>query len=113
MGTRIVHPVRIDFHGGESEFEKMACGKNPYDDDDDEFGNMDIINHRFSLAESMYGSAKEDSLYDDLNGHKIEERDLGSMSIKARILFFGQEYVRCCAHVVVCDSRDMLSLCCL
>ncbi|KAM0884602.1 hypothetical protein ACQ4PT_030854 [Festuca glaucescens] len=84
MGTRIVHPVEMDFHGGELEFAKMACRKYPYDDD---FDNMDIINNRFSLAESIYRRVKEDSLYDDLDGHKIEERDLSSMSIKAQMLW--------------------------
>jgi hypothetical protein len=39
------------------------------------------------LAESIYHGAKEDSLYDDLDGHKIEERDLSSMSIKAQMLW--------------------------
>jgi len=87
MGTRIVHPVGMDFHGGESEFEKMACRKYPYDDD---VGNMDIINHRFNLAESIYGSVIEDSLYDDLDGHKSKERDLSSMSIDAKILLLAK-----------------------
>jgi hypothetical protein len=90
MGTRIVHLVGIDFHGGESEFEKMACGKSPYGND---FGNMDINNHRFSLAECIFGRGKEDNLYDDLDGHKIEERDLSStsMSIKAQFLLLVKE----------------------
>ncbi|CAM0876504.1 unnamed protein product [Alopecurus aequalis] len=86
MGTRIVHPVGTDFHGGESKFEKVACRKNPDDDDFD----MDIINHRFDLADNIYGRVKEDDLYDDLDGHKIEERDLGSMSIRRKILFLAK-----------------------
>jgi hypothetical protein len=88
MGTRIVHPVGIDFHGGESEFEKMACRKSSYGND---FGNMDIINHRFNLAECMFGSVKEDSIYDDLDGHKIEERGLSSMSIEAQLFMLVKE----------------------
>ena len=87
MGIRIVHPVGIDFHGGESEFEKKACRKYPYDD---EFCSMDIIHHRFSMAERIYGSVKEDRLYDDLDGHKTKERDLSSMSIDAKILLFSK-----------------------
>ncbi|KAM0859872.1 hypothetical protein ACQ4PT_046909 [Festuca glaucescens] len=87
MGIRIVHPVGIDFHGGELEFEKMACRKYPYDDD---FGSMDIIHHRFSLAERIYGSVKEDRLYDDLDGHKTKVPDLRSMSMDAKILLFAK-----------------------
>ena len=80
-----MHPVGIDFHGGELAFEKAACRKKPHVDEDDD--DMDIINHRFALAESIYCSVKDDSLYDDLDGRKIEVRDLSSMTIEAKILF--------------------------
>jgi hypothetical protein len=48
---------------------------------------------RFSLAECIFGRGKEDSLYDDLDGHKIEERDPSStsMSIKAQFLLLVKE----------------------
>ncbi|VAI52585.1 unnamed protein product [Triticum turgidum subsp. durum] len=86
IGTRIVHPAGIDFHGRESEFEKMACGKDPRNGDyvppwrAPYYSNSQIINNRRGLAENVYGREKEDSLYDDLDEHKSV--DLGPMSIR-------------------------------
>ncbi|XBH75436.1 hypothetical protein VPH35_102195 [Triticum aestivum] len=90
IGTRIVHPVRIDFHGRESEFEKMACGKDPRNGENvppwraPYYSNSQIINNRRSFAENVYGRKKEDSLYDDLDEHKSV--DLGSISIRQLFL---------------------------
>ena len=85
-----MHPAGIDFHGRESEFEKMACGKDPRNGENvppwraPYYSNSQIINNRRSFAENVYGRKKEDSLYDDFDGHKSV--DLGSMSIR-QILF--------------------------
>uniref|UniRef100_M8CBU9 Uncharacterized protein n=1 Tax=Aegilops tauschii TaxID=37682 RepID=M8CBU9_AEGTA len=90
IGTRIVHPAGIDFHGRESEFEKMACGKDPRNGENvppwraPYYSNSQIINNRRSFAENVYGRKKEDSLYDDLDEHKSV--DLGSISIRQLFL---------------------------
>ncbi|XBI43006.1 hypothetical protein VPH35_107833 [Triticum aestivum] len=84
MGTRIVHPVGIHFHGRDMEFEKMACEKDPLRR---MYATLRIINQRTGIAESVHANVKEDSLYDGVDGQKSEyEIDRGSLSMQEYIL---------------------------
>ena len=84
MGTRIVHPVGIHFHGRDMEFEKMACEKDPLRR---MYATLRIINQRPGIAESVHVNVKVDSLYDGVDGQKSEyEIDRGSLSMQEYIL---------------------------
>ncbi|KAF7083778.1 hypothetical protein CFC21_087531 [Triticum aestivum] len=84
MGTRIVHPVGIHFTGRDSEFENMACEKDPLGC---VYATMRIINHRRGMAESVHVNVKEDSLYDGMDGHKSKyDIETGSLSMKEYVL---------------------------
>uniref|UniRef100_M8BAA2 Uncharacterized protein n=1 Tax=Aegilops tauschii TaxID=37682 RepID=M8BAA2_AEGTA len=67
MGTRIVHPVTIDFRGRDSEFEMLARQKDPCQREE---ATLRIINHRRLMAENVHCKEKEDILYDGVDGHK-------------------------------------------
>ncbi|CAL4911439.1 unnamed protein product [Urochloa decumbens] len=74
-GIRIVHPVGADFHGRELEFEKMVCGEDPCDNDLDPtqqpfYTKLAIINYRCLTTDTVRGTVKEDSLYDDVDEHR-------------------------------------------
>ncbi|KAF8657856.1 hypothetical protein HU200_059666 [Digitaria exilis] len=101
MGIRIVHPVGINFHGRELEFEKMACGEDTYGDDlvstltQPFYSNLKIISDRCLMADNVRGRVKEDSLYDDVDGQK-RERILSSKNISAADALF---LVPCSSYV--------------
>ncbi|KAG2595675.1 hypothetical protein PVAP13_5KG090100, partial [Panicum virgatum] len=67
MGIRIVHPVGIDFHGRELEFEKVVCGEDPCGENivpilrKPFYNNLDIVNNRTLIAEAV--EASKDSTF--------------------------------------------------
>ena len=88
-----MHPVGIDFHGRELEFEKVVCGEDPCGQNivpilrKPFYNNLDIVNNRTLIAEAVGHRVKEDSLYDGVDGHKSEyDIDMGSLSMKEYIL---------------------------
>lgn len=79
-----MHPVGIHFTGRDSEFENMACEKDPLGC---VYATMRIINHRRGMAESVHVNVKEDSLYDGMDGHKSKyDIETGSLSMKEYVL---------------------------
>lgn len=103
MGFRIVHPVGVDFHGREFEFEKVFSGEDchPYGGEvvctpmQSFYNNLNIINNRCLIADMVRGRVKEDSLYDDIDGQR-RERILSSKSSCAADALFA---VPCSSYV--------------
>ncbi|XBI44598.1 hypothetical protein VPH35_109209 [Triticum aestivum] len=83
MGTRIVHPVAIDFRGRDSEFEMLAREKDPCQREE---ATLRIINHRRLMAENVHCKEKEDILYDGVDGHKNKFDNVSSLSVEEAML---------------------------
>ena len=87
MGTRIVHPVAIDFRGRDSEFEMLAREKDPCQREE---ANLRIISHRRLMEENVYCKEKEDILYDGVDGHNNKYDNMSSLSMEEAILLMGK-----------------------
>ena len=83
MGTRIVHPVTIDFRGRDSEFRMLAREKDPCQREE---ATLRIINHRRLMAENVHCKEKEDILYDGVDGHKNKFDNVSSLSVEEAML---------------------------
>ncbi|XP_044409049.1 uncharacterized protein [Triticum aestivum] len=83
MGTRIVHPVAIDFRGRDSEFEMLAREKDPCQREE---ATLRIISHRRLMAENVHCKEKEDILYDGVDGHKNKFDNVSSLSVEEAML---------------------------
>ena len=83
MGTRIVHPVAIDFRSRDSEFEMLAREKDPCQREE---ATLRIISHRRLMAENVHCKEKEDILYDGVDGHKNKFDNVSSLSVEEAML---------------------------
>ncbi|XP_037456030.1 uncharacterized protein LOC119326499 isoform X1 [Triticum dicoccoides] len=83
MGTRIVHPVAINFRGRDSAFEMLAREKDPCQREE---ATLRIISHRRLMAENVHCKEKEDILYDGVDGHRNKFDNVSSLKVEEAML---------------------------